>query len=330
MTGLDIPGLDGVRERIYRHVFPNDDHEVGGVLVGYLRPGLLPEVTGAIEALEAEGRRASVTFTHDAWSSIHAALERDYPGQDIVGWYHSHPGFGIFLSQYDLFIHQNFFSDPRHIAYVVDPHAGTEGVFVWRDSEIKPLFDDRRTDWEATGRQILDVAEPPLRRPPEEPGSRRFEPRAAADDEGEWNLRNPWVAGGLLLLVVLAGVILVNPFSGGQARRVPARHQAHSAPHVTVTTPRPPLRRLKRRVPKASVARRAPTSGAIVPTANRSTAPNAGSPTTQPATPPSPAAPPGVPTAPLPTVDTTPQAPVTTTPVTLPSESTGRAPVAGQ
>ena len=70
---------------------------------------------------------------------MHEALERDFPDEQIVGWYHSHPGFGIFLSGHDLFIHENFFSGPSQIAYVVDPHAGTEGVFGWREGKIVVL-----------------------------------------------------------------------------------------------------------------------------------------------------------------------------------------------
>jgi proteasome lid subunit RPN8/RPN11 len=125
-----------IKSAIYEHVYANATHEVGGVLVGHLGDGELPTVTGSIAALEARGERASVTFTHEAWASVHDQLERNFAGQQIVGWYHSHPGFGIFLSRHDLFIHENFFSDPRQIAYVVDPHAGTEGVFGWRGGQV--------------------------------------------------------------------------------------------------------------------------------------------------------------------------------------------------
>lgn len=38
----------------------------------------------------------------------------------IVGWYHSHPGYGLFLSDIDVNTHRNAFS-PRHTALVVDP-----------------------------------------------------------------------------------------------------------------------------------------------------------------------------------------------------------------
>lgn len=138
--GVAIPGMSRrLRAAIYDHVFDNATHEVGGVLVGTLGDGPMPAVSGSIAALEARGERASVTFTHEAWASIHERLERDFPGRQIVGWYHSHPGFGIFLSSHDLFIHRNFFGDPNQIAYVVDPHAGTEGVFGWRDGDVVVL-----------------------------------------------------------------------------------------------------------------------------------------------------------------------------------------------
>lgn len=140
VNDIRLPDLNRhVRRAIYDHVYGNESHEVGGVLVGQLGDSDVPTVTGSIAALEADEQRASVTFTHDAWSDIHASLDNDFPGEQIVGWYHSHPGFGIFLSKYDEFIHDNFFSDRRQIAYVVDPHAGTEGIFGWQHGKLVKL-----------------------------------------------------------------------------------------------------------------------------------------------------------------------------------------------
>ena len=130
-----------VREQIYDHVFGHLDGEVGGVLVGDFLTGTAASVTGAIPALQADGQRASVTFTHEAWAEIHSVLERRFPEKRIVGWYHSHPGFGIFLSDHDLFIHQNFFSDPAQLALVVDPYAGVEGVFGWEGKQVVKLVE---------------------------------------------------------------------------------------------------------------------------------------------------------------------------------------------
>ena len=58
----------------------------------------------------------------------------------IVGWYHSHPGFGLFLSEYDSFIQENFFIDPNHVALVVDPLEGSLGWFVVRNGKVVELF----------------------------------------------------------------------------------------------------------------------------------------------------------------------------------------------
>src|SRR3954453_4683042 len=83
-TGQSIPGgpfvAPGVRERIYDHVFSSLEAEVGGVLVGRLRDDGSPRITDVIPALEADGARSRVTFTHEAWSTIHSTLDRDYPG----------------------------------------------------------------------------------------------------------------------------------------------------------------------------------------------------------------------------------------------------------
>lgn len=132
-----IPGLLHVCESIiYQHVFSTADREVGGVLVGRIaHDGAMPTVTGAIPAIAADEQRAALTFTQDSWEHVHRVLDSEYPNERIVGWYHSHPGFGIFLSGHDLFIHRNFFSGQSQIALVIDPIAREEGVFAWRRSK---------------------------------------------------------------------------------------------------------------------------------------------------------------------------------------------------
>ncbi len=140
----EIVGLQAASDTvIYGHVFANADREVGGVLVGRTAAdGSLPLITGAIPALSADEQRATLTFTQEAWAHVHRILESEFPpDEQIVGWYHSHPGFGVFLSGHDLFIHENFFSGPSQIAVVIDPHAQREGVFAWRGSELTALFE---------------------------------------------------------------------------------------------------------------------------------------------------------------------------------------------
>ena len=63
---------------------------------------------------------ATPIFTQETWTRIHEEKDARYPDHKIVGWYHSHPGFGVFLSDHDLFIHKNFFSQPGQLAWVFD------------------------------------------------------------------------------------------------------------------------------------------------------------------------------------------------------------------
>jgi proteasome lid subunit RPN8/RPN11 len=146
-----VSGLDATLDRdVYRHCFSRFDREVGGVLVGTI-DGVGPShVIGAIPALQATESAASITFTQEAWSFIHRTLDTAFPGCEILGWYHTHPGYGLFLSAQDVFIQTNFFNGPSQIAVVIDPAAGQEAVFAWRGGEIVRII-ERPTRFRGTG-----------------------------------------------------------------------------------------------------------------------------------------------------------------------------------
>jgi proteasome lid subunit RPN8/RPN11 len=88
-------------------------------------------------AQHAQGNSASLTFTHETWAELTRETEARFPTESLVGWQHTHPGFGIFLSGYDLFIHKNFFSQPWQVAMVVDPRRSEFGFYHWRGGEIR-------------------------------------------------------------------------------------------------------------------------------------------------------------------------------------------------
>lgn len=87
------------------------------------------EILGFVPALSASAEQISLTFTHDVWEEILREGQDKYPDLTIVGWYHTHPTFGIFLSEYDEFIQKNFFSIKGQLALVIDPIAGSLGWF---------------------------------------------------------------------------------------------------------------------------------------------------------------------------------------------------------
>ncbi len=150
-------GSDVVRE-IRKHARSSLKTEVCGVLVGHENSDGM-EVEACISGLNAEQAGAHVTFTQDTWEHIYKVKDEQYPDQRIVGWYHSHPGFGIFLSDHDTFIHQNFFSSPRQVAWVCDPHSDEEGCFGWVGGRIERLTEIRVIDRQ--GGEAADVGERP-------------------------------------------------------------------------------------------------------------------------------------------------------------------------
>lgn len=122
---------------IQEHACSETDREVGGILVGRIDGQAV--VSAAIPALRAVGGSANVTFTHEVWDEALTIVDRDHPGDRIVGWYHSHPGFGVFLSEYDQFIQRNFFGSDGMVALVVDPLGGEAGWFVSVGGEVEAL-----------------------------------------------------------------------------------------------------------------------------------------------------------------------------------------------
>ena len=132
-------------ERIEDHVQRDTSVERGGVLVGTVEDGVTI-VRAAIPASGAVGGASSLTFTHETWAHANDIIDERFPDQQMVGWYHSHPHFGIFLSEYDRFIHENFFSEAWQVAYVTDPLLGQIGFFGWQDEQLV-----RFGEWDTVG-----------------------------------------------------------------------------------------------------------------------------------------------------------------------------------
>jgi proteasome lid subunit RPN8/RPN11 len=152
--------VDGeVVRQIRQHARSSSQTEVCGVLIGRDRDHRI-EVAACIEGQDAEEAGAHVTFTQETWEHIYAVKDKKYPDERIVGWYHSHPGFGVFLSEHDTFIHRNFFSSPGQVAWVFDPHSDEEGCFGWVGEQIQRLTQiaviDRR------GGERADAGEKPV------------------------------------------------------------------------------------------------------------------------------------------------------------------------
>jgi proteasome lid subunit RPN8/RPN11 len=117
------------------HASGNLDYEVGGVLVGkwYADPETTQQyivVTATLPARFTQQGNYFLTFTQDSLVDIHRKIDEEYPEDSIVGWYHTHPRMGVFLSEYDTWLHNHFFHEPWQVALVIEPHTEVGGFFV--------------------------------------------------------------------------------------------------------------------------------------------------------------------------------------------------------
>ncbi len=97
--------------------------ELAALLVGQVQEGgqggNCIVVEDAIEigvADEREGR-----FSPRVWQHARRVARTRYANKVIVGWYHTHPGTGLDLSQEEREVHKSFFPEAWQVMYVVDP-----------------------------------------------------------------------------------------------------------------------------------------------------------------------------------------------------------------
>lgn len=157
-----------IHQSVYKeiHKFTKDKtkNESGGILIGDIieefgKTNII--ISAFIEAKYCEATPTTLKFTHKTWEYCHKEIDKRYPDKKIVGWIHTHPDFGIFLSEYDKFIQNNFFKEPYQIAYVVDPIQKIEGFYFWINENIEKckgfyIFDKTGTKINAVERNNTD------------------------------------------------------------------------------------------------------------------------------------------------------------------------------
>lgn len=129
--------------QINKHVATTLERELGGFLLGgvYECPKFQQHfifIDEAVEAQEIESNAVRLRFTNDTYARLEEHREKSQ--KIVLGWYHSHPKMGIFLSEHDLFIHQGFFREPYQVALVVEPEKHLGGFFHWNGKNVDPYY----------------------------------------------------------------------------------------------------------------------------------------------------------------------------------------------
>ena len=112
--------------------------EVLGLILGEIcrdEEGEYSVASGTATAgLDATG--VSVRFDQDSLEDLFASIDES-GGDAVIGWYHSHPGFGCYLSDVDVKTHSGIFGEGKGFAVVLDPSDGTLMVFTVENGKTK-------------------------------------------------------------------------------------------------------------------------------------------------------------------------------------------------
>jgi len=142
-----------VYEEIWRHINDDKTLETGGVLIGHPfrdinSPGrVFIIISGNIRQDSANRSIGHYTVSPDEIAASRSELEEYFEGLVVVGWYHSHPGHGVFLSAQDQQIAQSIYNQEWQVSLVIDPikrkaayFRGQEGIgpLGWIEMREKP------------------------------------------------------------------------------------------------------------------------------------------------------------------------------------------------
>lgn len=133
-------------QNLRTHLKSNLRVEQGGILFGnaYQDPSsktIYVEITAAVAAPATIGTSAHLDFTPGSWTGIMDYARVEHPKENIVGWYHSHPNIGVFMSGTDMRTQQAFFYHPWCLSIVCDPVRRTIGYFLGKQAvSVKPVI----------------------------------------------------------------------------------------------------------------------------------------------------------------------------------------------
>ena len=120
---------DDVIDAIFQHARRNLNVEVAGLLIGERKDEVI--IVKDIVGWEGiSGKADRVIIDSSFLARVADDIVKGRIRGRIVGWYHSHPGLGVFMSVDDLKTHQTLQQfDPNIVSIVVDPILNQIGYF---------------------------------------------------------------------------------------------------------------------------------------------------------------------------------------------------------
>lgn len=117
-----------------------DEKEIMGLILGTIYNDDEGEysVADGTATTKLDSTNVSVRFDPNSLEDLFISIDENKSGT-VVGWYHSHPGFGCYLSDTDIKTHSHIFGDGIGFSVVIDPSDETLMVFSVKDGSSQKV-----------------------------------------------------------------------------------------------------------------------------------------------------------------------------------------------
>jgi proteasome lid subunit RPN8/RPN11 len=157
-----------VYSTVHSHAVEALPNETGGFLLGHVKHDPVRGVwqIEIDETLPVEPLTQDPVHFSFGWRDVdNVRSHREQQGKALIGWYHTHPDLGIFLSDTDLNkTHRILFGEPFQIALVYDPVRHRAGYFFWEGPQN---IDPSTAPWREFALAVAPA--PPDEAPADEP-----------------------------------------------------------------------------------------------------------------------------------------------------------------
>jgi proteasome lid subunit RPN8/RPN11 len=119
----------------------NERLEVMGLMLGqaFNHEGVEYTVVRDVATTDLDASSTRVRFRRDGFEKLFASMDDIGFDHIVTGWYHSHPGHGIFMSPTDVDTQKSMFSSSFHRAVVIDPVNKEIGAYRMGKVDVEPV-----------------------------------------------------------------------------------------------------------------------------------------------------------------------------------------------
>ncbi len=115
--------------------------EVMGLMLGqvFVDGGVEYTVVRDVATTDLDASSTRVRFRRDGFEKLFASMDDIGFDHIVTGWYHSHPGHGVFMSPTDVDTQRGMFSSSYHRAVVIDPINKEIGAYRLGRVDVEPV-----------------------------------------------------------------------------------------------------------------------------------------------------------------------------------------------